>query len=424
MHRRLTLVSALTAAVVFVLAPAALATNASDASSRLVVPFTGYDSSLDTRLFVENHENFHILVHMRYEGEVTSSSPGHRTCHPVGGTAFLLPPTSVTAFDLRSICALNGPTDAGLVILTVKVNGSVARISARARVDVLNPRPGAPSVRSQTFFVDGIPIGNLETTETLHFASGLRESPLAGGITRRIDCFVGALFDGSGAGGMLVRVGLRDNLGATLGHDQLFAIHPLEFVKFADVFTLVGAPITAQDGVRVEFGFAGGGDGLAGFCWTDQMTTAGGGLRTLTLSAAQVVDPTEETRRRSFLAGSTPNVGGLGAGAPFHIDPTNTRVVHGIWVRHPDAVTCHVTAAADPLVLTAVSPDKSIQTASVAQTVSFGNVPHGTVNFGVNDLWGLEVSWDPAAAKAASVPYTIACESSNGTSLADELFRN
>jgi hypothetical protein len=362
---------------------------------------------------------------MRYVGERSSGSPGVSLCHhPVTGQYFLLPPLSVTQYDLRTVCALNGPSDLGMLIVRVAPQSAVSRISARARVDVLGPTPGPVGIPSQTFFVDGLPLASLDTTETVHVASGLSELPTtAAGVSRRVDCFFGTLYDGSGNGGVLGRVTLKDKDGMQLGSDVWFAQHPLELQRFTDVFKLAGAPAGAQDGVRAEFYLGGGGDAVLAYCWMDQhAANKAGNYHTVVMAMAQVVDPQEETRRRSIVAESTPRV--QPAGATFVLNPKEKGVVHGLFVRHPDRVSCRV-GAKDALRITATAPDGT-QAASgtTGQTIEFATVPHGQTNFGVNGLWGLEIEWDPSAAKKVPVSYVIDCRSGNGTSLADEMFRN
>ena len=98
---------------------------------------------------------------------------------------------------------------------------------------------------------------------------------------------------------------------------------------------------------------------------------------------------------------------------------------HGLYVRHPDVVSCGVLPD-DPsaaLVITAISPDGAQQiTNQSSRTPDFGTDARGTVNAGVADLWALQVEWAPGSSGFMGVTYRIDCRSGNGTSLADVVF--
>jgi hypothetical protein len=130
-------------------------------------------------------------------------------------------------------------------------------------------------------------------------------------------------------------------------------------------------------------------------------------------------DPQEETRRRDFSATSSPGV----AWKDVRADPRRSRRAstpnrHGLYVRHPDVVRCGV-ASNEDLVLTAVSPDQSQGFSVGNDTGLFASMRQSHVD--QNDLWGLEVTFGPAAKMGGPVPYTIRCTNGNGTSLADIL---
>jgi hypothetical protein len=413
MSRTRSFVLALTAALVSVSAPPSHAASASDAGARVVVPFVEYDKATETLVFVENHEGRAVEVQLRWIGERRSGSPGLRICG-----RFLLAADSLTSFDLRQSCSLPGTDDLGMLVAMVTNQAGLARISARARVDLLDPVMG---LVLQTLMVDGLPLGALDTTDSIHVASGLRHDPTgAAGAPVTTDCFFGTFVDGSGAGGVLARLGLRDRDGQVLGSDIYFALRPFELLRLEDVFKLVGAPSGPFDDVRAAFFPAGGGDAILGYCRTAQ-TQPTKGARTLALTLAQVADPQDETRRRSVSVNSTPEAQG---GAAFALQPAGRRVVHGLFVGHPDRLSCAISSS-DALVLKAVSPDGAVTVGGTgSQTGWFDAGPRGQVAGGFSDLWGLEVSWDPGAARTGPVNYTLSCRSGNGVSLADELFRN
>ena len=404
---------ALTATLVAAGAPVTRATSADDAAARVVVPFVQYDKATQSLVFVENHELRNVEVQLRWVGERTSGSPGLRICGKV-----ILPPGSLSTFDLRAgPCVLPGADDLGMLVLIVSNQAGVARVSARGRVDLLDPVKG---LVLQTLMVDGLPLGALDNTDSIHVASGLRSDLTGAGASLTTDCFFGTFIDGSGAGGVLGRLGLRDRSGQPLGSDVYFSLHPFELMRFQDVFKLVGSPAGPFDDVRAEFFMGGAGDAVLGYCLGVQ-TQPTKGARTLALALAQVAEPQEETRRRSISVTSTPEAQG---GASFALAPGETRVVHGIFARHPDRLSCSVSAS-DALILTAVSPDRTLTFGgTTSQTGWFDAGPRGQIAAGFDDLWGLEVSWHPGAARTAPVNYTISCRSGNGVSLADELFRN
>jgi len=413
MSRTRSFALALTVAVASASAPQAPAASASDAGARVVVPFVQYDQATETLVFVENHETRDVEVQLRWVGERRSSSPGLHVCG-----RFLLAAGSLTSFDLRQSCNLVGSDELGTLVALVTNASGVARVSARGRVDLLDLANGGVL---QTLMVDGLPLGALDATDSIHVASGLRHDPTgAAGAPVTTDCFFGTFFDGSGAGGVLARLGLRDRDGQVLGSDIYFALRPFELVRFEDVFKLVGAPAGPWDDVRATFFPGGAGDAVLGYCMATQ-AQPGKGARTMALSVAQVADPQDETRRRSVSVNSTPEAQG---GAPFALQPAEQRVVHGLFVGHPDRLSCGVSSS-DALVLKAVSPDGAVSVGGTgSQTGWFDAGPRGQIAAGFSGLWGLEVSWDPSAARTAPASYTISCRSGNGVSLADELFRN
>jgi hypothetical protein len=268
--------------------------------------------------------------------------------------------------------------------------------------------------------IDGLPLASLESTDVVHVVDGLTWDP-TGATTPHFttDCLFGTFFDGSGAGGSIVRFGLRDGDGQPIGKDVLTAIKPFSLERFPDVFRLVGAPAQPFENVRAVFAPAGGGDSALGYCVATAKTQALQGFgQTLVYRLAQVDEPREQTRRRSISVASTPEVRG---GAPFRIDPTDQTIVHGLFVRHPDRFSCGIQAP-DDLFLALVPPDGAARFGgNSGLTGWFDTGPRSTVNRGISGLWVLEVSWGTRAQRSSPVDYAISCRSGNGTSLADEL---
>jgi hypothetical protein len=393
----------------------AVAASADDAAARVVVPLVAYGPTLSSRVFIENHESFPVALQVLYVGDRSGPHAGKRTCFAGSGGMLVVNPLSVANIDPASSCALTGVPDFGMLVVSVRSRNVMARISARARVDVR----ATAGYSVQTFMVDGVPVGSLDSTENLHLAAGLAQGPGPFNSSRSVDCSFATLDHGSNAGSVLGRLGVRDDRGVTLGTDQFFLLRPFDLARFKDVFKLVGAPAGSYEGARVEFGLAGGGDVVLGHCWTVQ-SNQGAVVRTYALSTAQVADPQEETRRRSIRVEATPGV--TAPGWTFVLAPPATsEVVHGLYVRHPDIVKCSVLSN-HGLRIEAVPPD-GVSIGALGPVVEFATVPHAAVNGGQADLWGLEISWAPGAAALAAAPYAIDCRSGNGTSLADQLFR-
>jgi hypothetical protein len=270
----------------------------------------------------------------------------------------------------------------------------------------------------QTVYVAGLPLANLEGTETRLVAGGLRSRGSGAAQVITTDCYVGSFVDGSGAGGLAARVTLVDANDNALGSD-VTVLSPFELVRFPDVFGAQGIT-SAMEGVQARFGFGGGNDALVAYC----VATQDGMLkqdRTTVLTMAQVASPQDEVRRREFVARETP------ARGPFEMlpPPDNKKQLHGLYVRLPDDVRCTVaTDTLDTLEIVAVSPDGSQRIMGMTpERVDFGTgLLHGAVAGGVSDLWGLEVDWPSGTTPPpGGVPYRISCTSGNGTSLADLL---
>ena len=391
-----------------VFSAAAGAGSIDDAAGRVVVPLVLQDKGFDTRVFVTNHETHSVRVQVRYAGERYGPAPGLKTCPNL-----TLPSASVATLDVTQYCALPSNAGPGMLVLA-EVDPGVARISARARIDLVSSQTGSPL---QTLGVGGLPLPALDTTENVHVVGGLRQNAPGSGTILTTDCFFGMTFDGTGYGGVLGNLTLKDEYGQVLGSPTYFSVRPFELVQLKDVFSLVGAPAMNHAGVRGEFTLTGGGDAVVGYCATWQAGLGSKADRTVAVNLAQVAEPQDEARRRRVSASSTPVMGN------FVLFPTQMRNAHGVYVRHPDRVKCSVSSAGT-MVITAVSPDglQSIGGTS-ATTPEFGNSPHGSVAAGVDDLWGLDVSWGPGPHTMA-LPYTITCASGNGTSLADLMFKN
>jgi hypothetical protein len=395
-------------------AASAFASSADDAGSSLVVPLAVKQGVFVTSLYVENHEPHPVrvvLMHVPVRGSMAPlPAKPPRYCRRAAGTSLILAAQSVSLVDVDLECDLQGRSFFGALLLVSRDTAGLGRISARAVIDVDN---------RQALMVDGIPLAYLDTTENIHVVGGLGWDPGVTNATVTTDCFVGTLYDGSGAGGAIGRLTLRDATGQPLGRDRYFQMRPLDFLHLEDVLTAAGVPQGLYTGVTAEIGLTGGGDAVFAYCRTDRQDGFGntsGRMNTFALHTAQVANPQEETRRRDFSAMSSP-------GKTFELIPTapgtpNTPNLHGLYVRHPDVVRCGV-ASGEDLVLTAVSPDRSQSFSVGNDTGLFAAMAQSHVD--QNDLWGLEVSFGPAATMSGPVAYSIRCTSGNGTSLADIL---
>jgi len=381
------------------------ATSADDAASRIVVPLVSYDKGFVTQVFVTNHESHAFDVQVRYVGEKNGSAPGHRNCGDVN-----LPAMTVTEIDIPAQCALPSASGTGYVLLIERDPG-VARISGYARMEVRSV-PGGQVLQSLP--IAGLPLAAADTTENVHVVGGLQQTVPGSSRELTTTCAFATLFDGSKAGGLIGRLTLKDAQGVVMGSSLLFTLKPLELRQFPDVFTLLGVPPGNVLGVRAEFGLGGGGDAVFGYCTTAQKGVDKGDF-SLALQMAQVANPQDEVRRRAIDVSGTP------ASGAFVMMPNQGVVHHGLYVRHPDRFTCSVGGSAG-LLITAVSPDGAMTVGGQGPiTPEVGFQPHSTLGSGVHDLWGLEIRRGPGAGPGA-LPYSIHCDSGNGTSLADFLF--
>lgn len=387
----------------------ARASSVDDSAGQVVVPFAALTKTFDTRVLVTNHETRDVKLQVRWVGERGGPAPGLTIC-----TSFLATASQLTAFAVAAQCPqLPADPGAGMIVL-LETDGDVARFSARAVVDVRSPMSGAVL---QSVPVGGLPLAALDTTGNLHVVHGLRNQspPPVRPVTT--DCYVGSFFDGSGAGGLLARVTLKDASGSALG-TTVFALRPFELAAVPDVFGALGGLGAPLDGARVEAVFTGKNDATLLFCVSSQEFLEKFD-RTYTVSLGEVAEPADEVRRRAFTSSSSPGVGAFVMPAP----PANAVRRHGVYVRHPDVVRCTVGGVAGDLAIVAVSPDgQRISSGSFPGSVEFATVGHATVANGVDELWGLEVDWAAGTAVPAfDVPYSIGCRSGNGTSLADLL---
>jgi hypothetical protein len=396
----------------FLLAAAAgaRASGIDDSAGRVVVPFVAVGGGLDTRVLVTNHETAAQKLQVRWVGDESGPAPGLRICG-----SFTVPASALLAFDVVSQCGLPPDPGVGMVVL-LETDPGVARFSARALVDVRS----ASGAMLQSLSVAGLPLGALDTTENFHVVPGLRTQ--MSGTSRAVttDCYVGSFFDGSGAKGFVAKLTLIDPQGIPLGSIGL-QLRPFELVSVPDVFTKLGIAGTL-DGVQAEVAFTGKNDAALAYCVASQEFVQKT-ERTYVLAMGQVADPSDEVRKRAFVASATPAQG------PFLMlpPPANRTQRHGVYVRHPDVVRCSVAIdVAHPtgLEIVAVSPDGFQRiNGPTPGTVEFASFAHGTIANGVDELWGLEIDWPASGAPpAGSVPYRIGCTSGNGTSLADLLF--
>jgi hypothetical protein len=388
----------------------ASASSIDDSAARVVVPLVVAEKGVVSSVFVTNDETRAIKVQVRYVGERYSAAPGLRMCGSI-----TLPASTQVTLDVSQQCQLPADPGAGMLVL-IETDAVVARISARARIDTLSMTGDVLG----TLPVVGLPLGAVDTTENVHVVQGLRWQ--GGGMPgNTTDCFFGALFDGSGYGGMVGKLTLRDAFGQDLG-SLLFNLRPLELFALRDVFKAAGVSGGPYEGVRAEIVWTGGGDAVLGYCVSNR-DGAVKGERTLAFEPAQVAEPNDELRKRAVVASETPSLGAFTLGPS--LPTSNPRGVHGVYVRHPDRLSCSVISS-DPhrvMFITAISPDGTQQIGGTSPTTTeFGNVPRGSIAAGVADLWALEVRWAPGTFTGSHTKYRIECRSGNGTSLADFLF--
>jgi hypothetical protein len=393
----------------------AFASSADDAGPLVVVPLTA-DATSRTRVFVQNHQPWSVpadVLFVRARAAGASALPP-LVCKGTSGSGITLAADSVTEIDLAAQCpSLPTPT-VGMVVVRTRDALGLGAVSARGVVDT----SFFSGATLQTLQVEGIPVSYLDTTDSIHFAGGLRWDVSSGGSAVTTDCFLGTFF-GTGSG-VLGRITLRDEKGTELGKTPLFQIaKSFELVRVPDVFTAASVAPGVYKGVRAEFGLAGGGEAVLGYCWTGRTSF---GSSTFVLSLGQVVEPHDETRRRQMTASSTPGglVNGQGTTLDFVLDPSMDKGQHGLYVRHPDILSCRVSGIQEGLILTAIAPDRSVAAGGVSsETGRFATIAES--HTGQNDLWGLEVSWHPSSARNVPVGYSLSCFSGNGTSLADLL---
>jgi hypothetical protein len=407
------------AAVVFSgMAGPAAANSADHTGPEVVVPMLGYDKQLDSRVFVENHEERPVPVVVRYIGERSSSTPGLTVCGRL-----TLPPAmgvtpSITILNPRDpaatgYCRLQGPDDFGMLLVS-STDSSPARLSASGRTDVRDTNSGA---LAQVLASTGLPLSSLEGSDTsldgttgTKVVSGLRLDRTAVKPATS-DCFLGALADASGAGGIVGWLSLHDRDGFVLG-GGLVLVKPFELVRVRDVFAYVGAAGEVYDEARAQLFLFDGGDSVVAYCWTEER---GPYRSTFAVNVAQAVEPRDETARRTMIAKTDT---GPPYGKPltlFQSPISWGRARHALYLRAPDVVTCSVDRT--DMTLSATSPVNEVVTGGTTNSVTIDTWSTGEQD---RDVWLLTVRLAPGW--GFEVPYSISCVSGNGTSLADRFW--
>jgi hypothetical protein len=202
----------------------------------------------------------------------------------------VLPAASVTELNVRNYCILYGPEDAGTLTIMERDRSDVARISATARVDIIDPSAPATPVG---FSVDGIPIGSLEGTNAAQLVMGLR-SGSPGPVSYRTDCYLATFTDAANSG-VVGKLRLRDRTGAALGSSLWVSLKPWELVRIEDVFAAAGVASMSSDDAQLEIGLAGANAPVLGYCLVVTTSTPEAAS---TFHLAKVVEPEYEARRR------------------------------------------------------------------------------------------------------------------------------
>lgn len=397
----------------------AVAMTSDNVGARVVVPFVAHTKSLRTTVSIENHEPVPVKATLYYVGEQSSSSPGLRKC-PAGSVPFVLLPSSVVLIDVATLCALNGPDDVGTLTVIELQGGTTARLSANARVDLLDPA-GQPDFG---FSVEGIPLGYLDGSNNTHVVSALRYGASISGFGDYVsDCYVGSFFDATSSG-VVAKLTLKDRDGRRIGSPLTTSLRPWELVRLPDVFGAAGTGGPYQQ-ARAEFVFSGNDPSVLAFCTVANVVNRRSPSTTFHL--AKVVEPELETRRRDVNVNATPRV--TPSGGSFEFLPGTSEVLHGLYVRHPDLLSCALDRS--ELVLELVTPDGAQTfggtTNAIAEFDTGARSALGSRSFGPGwaDLWGLRVSWNAAfPAPTGPVPYRVVCRSGNGVSLVDQIVRN
>lgn len=351
------------------------------------IPVVASTASNSSTLFVHNPQSTATLIQFTYYGATGTALPGARDCG-----ALTVGAGQTVQYSVQTICGLGGGGSFFGQMQLTELDPATKPFAAYTRVQ-------QPS--GDGFSIEGFPIGAFSNTLGFSTVTGLRRQAAAPGYAS--NCFIGALGEP-----VTVNLALYSGANELIGTAANYTVAANDLVRVLDVFTARGAPAGDYSNVRAEFfeNTVGAEPAFVGFCTTENRVTFDSDFR-----IAKSQTPADD--RHLYSAAATTN----GLGVPLAINDFVTQHVFGLYLRHPDWVSCTATGAEAIYVeLRLKDPDGTV-VAGGTRVSSFAEVYLGeksTRNGGNNGLWTLEVEASSLGA-TRPMPYGVSCRSGNGS---------
>jgi hypothetical protein len=363
----------------------ASAQSANGFASIVQLPLVVSSTTFHTTFFVHNPNASATAVRFTYYGADGTAMVGENACGDV-----TIPADSSMEFDIAQLCSLTAGVGSQFGSLRMyELSDNVRPIGAYSRVQ---------SFSGNGFSVEGFPVGNFANDLGKSVVLGLARQ--AGAPGYQSNCFVSSLGEP-----VNVDLTLFDGANTQLGTTQSFALGANEMVRLLDVFTSVGAAGGDYSNVRAEFtkGTTTGNPSFTAFCTVQNNTLFDADFR-----IAKTAQPDDATTQYSV----TQNKDGMDN---LLAVPAGGKQVFGIYLKHPDFVSCRVVGSGNPnLELRLVDPSGIVAAGGddVEQFDEFYLGEKSTRGDGSNSLWHVEVG---SRDGAGSTTYVLKCTSGNGT---------
>jgi hypothetical protein len=365
---------------------AASAQSPNGFASIVHVPVVVNSGTFQSTIFVHNPNGSAVNVQINYNGAFGTGSAGFVDC---GSHAIAAGTTA--EFDFGTVCTLTGASNFGTMRIW-ETESTTRPIAAYTRVQAFT---------GNGFSVEGFPIGGFANDNGASVALGLRRQAAA--PTYQTNCFVSSIGEP-----VSVDMKLFDGTNTQLGTTQTIAVGANGTTRLSDVFAMAGAAAGDYSNVRAEFSQAAatvGNPSYSAFCTVQNNTSFDADFR-----IAKTVTPDDATT----LYSSNQPKDGFGENL---IVPANMKAVFGLFVRHPDFVSCRtVGSQVDNTEIRLVAPNGAIVAGgdNITGTGELFTGEKSTVNNGSNGMWRLEVgSRDGLGLEATK--YNIQCASGNGS---------
>ena len=336
-----------------------------------------------------------ISINVSYYEANGLSSPGLKPC-----TALTLAIGETQSFQLATQCTLGAGSHFGLLVLQDAANPPVNYFYAFNRTQSVGSQQG--------FSIEGFPAGNF-SGQTAN-AVGLKRVAAAPGF--QTNCFVASLGEA-----VNYEIDLLDHTGATLGTAITGSLGPWQIQRYLDIFSAAGAAAGDYTNARAQFTATNSPavPALLGFCTVQDNVYFGADFR-----VAKSRDGADNGQRRVACPTGNTNCTDVGA-SPYTItDPTKMDAFR-LLIRPPDVVTCTVLGSRAVDLELALMPAGPFGAGTILaggtnlNTFTYDTGARSLTNNGSTEFYNLEVEVSLTGDQTTPVPYSIRCDSGNGT---------